>query len=384
MGARVPSARLGYYRPMRIGIDVHGAEREGEGNATYMRNLVAALLAAEARAEFVLFAGDPAHPFYRTLPARAGAAVVGVRQGRGWARLGGALGAAARAHRVDVLHVQYAAPLGYRGPLVVTVHDLGFLHVPEAFARLERLALCALVPRSVGRARRVITDSEFSRRDLTARYGLAPGRVATIGLAAAPRFRPLPDGEVREALARHGLEPGFLFSLGRLNRRKNLSRLLLAYGALRARGPVPPLVIGGKPDYGVEEVLRGARLSADPGVRFVGLVPDADLPAFYAGALGFVYPSLFEGFGLPVLEAMACGTPVIASDRSALPELVGDAGLLVDPESVEALAGALGVLVGDPERRRQLGRRGLERSRAYDWTETARRTLDVYREAAAR
>jgi alpha-1,3-rhamnosyl/mannosyltransferase len=366
---------------VRIGIDVHGGEREGEGNATYTRNLVSALLALERDVDFVLFAGDPAHPFYRTLPARARASVVGVRQGGGWVRLGGALGAAARAHRVDALHVQYAAPLGYRGPLVVTVHDLGYLHLPDAFALRDRLALRALVPQSLARARHVVTDSEYSRRDILARYRVDPSRVTAIGLAAAPRFRPLPEGEVRATLSRHDLEPGYVFSVGRLNRRKNLERLLLAHARLRAQGAAPPpLVVGGKPDYGAAAVLEGARGAG--GVRFVGLIPDEDLPAFYGGARCFVYPSLFEGFGLPVLEAMACGVPVVAADRSALPELVRDAGVLVDPESVEALAGALGGLLGDPARRRDLGRRGLERSRAFSWRETAERTLAAYGAAA--
>jgi glycosyltransferase involved in cell wall biosynthesis len=137
-------------------------------------------------------------------------------------------------------------------------------------------------------------------------------------------------------------------------------------------------VIGGKPDYGVEDVLKRARLAS--GVRFVGLVPDADLPHLYSGAACFVYPSLFEGFGLPLIEAMSCGTPVVSSDRTALPELVETAGLLVDPESVDALAGAMARMLGDPDLARELGRRGLERSRQYSWAETARRTLAIYHE----
>ena len=186
-------------------------------------------------------------------------------------------------------------------------------------------------------------------------------------------------------LARYGLVPGFLFSLGRLNRRKNLERLLLAYGRLRAAGVTDaPLVIGGKPDFGVEDVLKRAKLASDGSkVRFVGLIPDADLPHFYAGASCFVYLSLFEGFGLPLAEAMACGTPVISANRTALPELVGDAGLLVDPESVDAIVAAVTRVLTDRDLAGDLGRRGLERSRRYSWAETARRTLDIYRAAAA-
>jgi glycosyltransferase involved in cell wall biosynthesis len=370
---------------MRVGIDSHSAEDEGEGNATYSRNLIAALAAAPGDDEFALLAGDPAHAFYRSLPPDGRARAVAVTQGKGVARLGWALARAAARARVDALHVQYTAPLGYRRPLVVTVHDLGYLHVPESFPAGLRLALRVLVARSVARAARVITDSEFSRRDIAARFGLPPAAIAVIPLAASARFRPVERDQVVECLARHGLRPGFLFSLGRLNRRKNLERLLAAYGRLRASGGAGvPLVIGGKPDYGVDEVLRQARLSADPdSVRFVDFIPDEELPAFFSAAAAFVYPSLFEGFGLPVLEAMACGTPVVASDRAALPELVGNAGLIVDPESVDALAEGMSRLLGDPALARELGDRGIARARRYSWEATARQTLEAYRSAGA-
>jgi glycosyltransferase involved in cell wall biosynthesis len=369
---------------VHVGIDSHNAEREGEGNATYSRGLISALLAAGGDDEFTLFAADPDHPFYRGLSASGRWQRRRVGQRMGVARLGWALGRAAARERVDVLHAQYAAPLGYGGPLVITVHDLGFVHVPESFSLPLRVALRVLVPRGMARAARIITASEFARRDIVARYAIAPGKIEVIPLGADARFRPLPVTESGQVLARYGLEPGFLFSLGRLNRRKNLERLLLAYGRLRRAGALAaPLVIGGKPDHGVDAVLRRARLSHDAGhVRFAGLIPDADLPAFYSAAACFVYPSLFEGFGLPLLEAMACGAPVVSSNRAALPELVGEAGLEVDPENVDALAGAIARIVGDRGLARELGQRGLERSRRYSWAETARRTLHVYRQVA--
>ena len=144
-------------------------------------------------------------------------------------------------------------------------------------------------------------------------------------------------------------------------------------------------MIGGKPDFGVGGRAEPARssLPANSDVRFVGLIPDADLPHFYGGAACFVYLSLFEGFGLPLIEAMACGTPVISANRTALPELVEDAGLLIDPESVDAIASAMARVLTDRALAADLGRRGVERSRRYSWAETARRTLAIYREAAA-
>jgi glycosyltransferase involved in cell wall biosynthesis len=368
-----------------FGIDSHAAEHEGEGNATYTRNLIAGLFAEPGDDAFALFGGDPRHAFYGSLPPRPRSGGIGVRQGRGMLRLA-TLGRVAARARVDCLHVQYAAPFGYTRPLVATVHDLGFLHVPESFPAALRMALRVLVPRTLGRATRIVTGSKFSARDICGRYGLDPGKVTVIPLGASARFHPRPSVETARVLARYGLRPGFLFSLGRLNRRKNLERLLVAYGRLRAAGVSDvPLVIAGKADYGAPGVRRRAQRFPDrERVVFAGMVPDADLPYFYAGAACFVYPSLFEGFGLPVIEAMACGTPIVCSDRAALPELVGEAGLLVDPADVDALADAMARLVGDPVFAAELGERGRAQSGGYSWPETARRTLDVYRAAAMR
>jgi len=370
---------------LRVGIDSHSAEAVGEGNATYCRNLIAALYAEPGDESYALMARDPAHAFYASLPARERSGVVGVSQGAGLLRVALTLGRAAARHHVDCLHVQYAAPLGWRRSLVVTVHDLGFMHVPESFPAALRVALRVLVPRSVARATTVITDSEFCRRDIADRYGVPPDKLAAVPLGTAAQFHPRAPAETAGVLARYGLAPGFLFSLGRLNRRKNLERLLLAYGRLRAAGVSDvPLVIGGRPDFGVGDVLARAKLAPHgSAVKFVGLIPDADLPHFYTGASCFVYPSLFEGFGLPLAEAMACGTPVVGADRTALPELVGDAGLLVDPENVDAIAAAVARVLTDRDLAGDLSRRGLERSRRYAWPVTARRTLHIYRAAAA-
>jgi glycosyltransferase involved in cell wall biosynthesis len=246
--------------------------------------------------------------------------------------------------------------------------------------------LRALVPRSLARAAHIITDSEFSRRDIAHHYGVGLDRISAIPLAARDDLRPTSPDRTREVLSRYGLEPGFVLALGRLNRRKNLDRLIRACALLRSSGTADPrLVIAGKSDFGAARMLEPARArSATGAVRWVGLLPDEDLAAFYSGSAAFAYPSLFEGFGLPVLEAMACGAPVIASARAALPELVGDAGLLIDPEDVEALAAALARLLLDRGLAEDLGRRARERSRRYSWSETARRTAGVYRAAAGR
>jgi glycosyltransferase involved in cell wall biosynthesis len=370
-------------RAVDFGIDAHGSEREGEGNSTYIRNLSRSLLTLDGDDTFALFAAEAGHSFYRSLGSSPRLRVRAVPQHGGLGRILWALARAAARERVDALHVQYFAPRGYAGPLVLSVHDLGFIHVPGSFPPSHRLLMRALVPWSVRRATRVVTLSEFSRRDLATRYGIAPHRISVISPGVRENFRPLPEIETRGVLARYGLEPGFIFSLGRLNRRKNLGGLLRAYAALRAQSRTDlPLVIGGKIDHGVEEIVRGFRESSH--ISWVGLIPDADLPAFYAGAACFVYPSLFEGFGLPLLEAMACGCPVVSSDRTACPEVVGTAGLLVNPEDVTAIADAITDILDDDTLRADLRDRGLARSRLFTWKETARRTLAALREAAGR
>ena len=369
---------------MNFGIDTHGGEREGEGNSTYTRNLCRSLLAVDGDDAFTLFAGDPGHPFYRSLRSSPSLRVRAVTQQRGLGRILWALARAAASERVDALHVQYFAPLTYAGPVVVMVHDLSFLYVAASPLGL-RLALRALVRWSVRRAARIITPSEFTRRDLEARYGVDPGRISVTWNGVSESFRPLPETAIRTVLTRYGLEPGFIFSLGRLNRRKNLGSLLRAFAVLRAQGRADlSLVIAGKVDYGVEKLVRGLRESdRSSRVRWVGAIPDGDLPAFYASATCFVYPSLFEGFGLPLLEAMACGCPVVSSDRTACPEVVGTAGLLVNPEDVTGIAEAIAHVVDDEALRADLRDRGLARSRLFTWQESARRTLGVLREAAA-
>jgi glycosyltransferase involved in cell wall biosynthesis len=370
---------------MNFGIDTHGAEREGEGNSTYTRNLCRSLLAFDGDDTFTLFAGEPGHSFYRSLSAAAGLRVRAVAQHGGFGRIVWALARAAANERVDALHVQYFAPLGYAAPVVVMVHDLSFLHVTSSTPGV-RLALRALVPWSVRRAAHVITVSDFTRRELEARYRVAPDRISVAWNGVSNIFRPLSETAIRAVLTRYGLEPGFIFSLGRLNRRKNLGTLLRAFAVLRTQGRADlRLVVAGKVDYGGKELVHAFR---EPGrsshVHWVGAIPDDDLPAFYAGARCFVYPSLFEGFGLPLLEAMACGCPVVSSDRTACPEVVGTAGLLVDPEDVTAIAEAIARVVDDDALWADLRDRGLARSRLFTWQESARRTLGVLRQAAGR
>lgn len=292
---------------------------------------------------------------------------------------------ALRRCRPDVLHVQYFVPPLMRCPVVVTVHDVSFAVRPEYFSRRDRLMLGALVGPSLRRAAWVITDTQYTRADLVATYELDPARIAVIPLAADPRYRPLdPDECLAAVSARHGLPGPFILYVGTLQPRKNVANLVRSYGMLRRRTGLPhKLLIAGKPKYMFEDVfLAIEQCGYADDVVFAGFVPDEDLPLYYSAAAAFAFPSRYEGFGLPVLEAMACGTPVVCSNASCLPEVAGDAALLADPERPEEFCEALQRVLTDPSLAGSLRQRGLCRAAEFSWDRTARETLEIYRRAA--
>jgi glycosyltransferase involved in cell wall biosynthesis len=290
-----------------------------------------------------------------------------------------------RRRPVDLLHVQFTAPPFAPCPVVSTIHDLAFEHLPETFNRRSWMQLRLTVRRTARTAAHIITPSEFSRRDLIETYNIAPERISVTLEAAAPHFRPAPVETVADVKRRYGINGDYVLAVGSIQPRKNLVRLVRAYSDLRrsrSQAKLPQLVLVGKRAWLYGETLRAVEQS---GVRsdviFTGYVPERDLPALYTGALCFVYPSYFEGFGLPPLEAMSCGTPVVAGDRTSLPEVVGDAGMLVNPFDTDAIGAAIARLIDDAALRTRLQQRGLERAALFDWTDTARRTLQVYEQA---
>jgi glycosyltransferase involved in cell wall biosynthesis len=294
------------------------------------------------------------------------------------------LSAELRRRPVDLLHVQYTAPPLAPCPVVATIHDLSFEHIPETFKLRSRVQLRLTVRATARRAAHVIAPSEYTRRDLIETYGLDPARVTAIPLAVAPHFRPVEvAGELARVRARYGIAGKYVLAVGSTQPRKNLARLVRAYSALRrgrGRSNLPQLVLVGKQAWLYGDTLKAIEeegLGQD--VLLTGYVSEDDLPALYAGALLFAYPSYYEGFGLPPLEAMSCGAPVLTGDRTSLPEVVGDAGLTVDPFDTDAIASALARLIDDDALRAHLRERGLERARSFDWRDTARMTLQVYR-----
>lgn len=285
--------------------------------------------------------------------------------------------------RLDLLHspdfIPPHKPGGWRS--VITIHDLTFLHYPDFLTAESRRYYNGQIEAAVRCADHILTDSEATRLDVLNLLGVPPEKVTTVLLGLDERFRPAPPEAIRRVREANNLPEGYLLFVGTFEPRKNLGGLLRAYARLREALPdAPPLVIAGRRGWLYEEVFTlGEELGLSGSLIWLEDVPHDDLPALYSGAAALCLPSFYEGFGFPPLEAMACGTPAVVSDRASLPEVVGEAALLINPDDPESLAGALRRLLTDSQLAEELRRKGLEQARKFDWRETARRTLAVYR-----
>ena len=269
-------------------------------------------------------------------------------------------------------------------PTLLTVYDLIALLHPQTVSLRARLLFRLTTRLALAAADRVLTISASARDDLLAHFPIAAERVTAIPLAADPRFRPQPAAEIARVREKYSLPDRYIFYLGINKPHKNLPRLIEAYANLRTTHYAlrnTPLIIAGAWDIRYPEARALAAPLGDA-VRFLGPVDDADLPALHSGAALFAFPSLYEGFGLPVLEAMACGAPVICGNRSSLPEVAGDAALLVDPTDTESIAAAIRRLLEDDGLRRSMAERSLAQAARFSWPRTAAETLAVYREMA--
>lgn len=367
---------------MIVGFDARKLHDGGIG--TYIRGLLGALAEAPRGHEFVALldpadlgriAGPGTH--LREVPVRAG------KYGLGEHVL---VPRAARLAGAELLHEpHYTLPLGWSGPAVVTIHDLIHLRFARFFPPGAPLYTRAMAGLAVRRARLVITDSQDTRNDVVELLGARPGDVRVIPLGVSPGFAQCAPEEVATCLEQRSLPVGYLLYVGARKAHKNLPLLFEALARIPA-SERPPLVLSGAPWTADEPLARLAgRLGLDGFVHFAGdLRDEATLACIYSGATLYVQPSLTEGFGLPPLEAMACGTPVLSSNGGALPENAGNAAELLPPRDPDAWAQSIVALLGDTARRGELVRRGLAHSRAFTWRRTAEQTLAVYEEAATR
>jgi glycosyltransferase involved in cell wall biosynthesis len=264
-------------------------------------------------------------------------------------------------------------------PTVLTVHDMIFKLFPQHQKRLNYWYLNATMPLYCRRADAIITVSESSKRDIVAQYGLGPARVNVIYEAAAPEFAPASPAAVDDVRRRYGLPECYMIHVGTIEPRKNLSRLVEALQRLRQAGLTIPLVVVGSKGWLYDDFFRRLeRSNVRDEVYFPGYVPSADLPLIYSAATMAVMPSVYEGFGLPVLEAMGCGTPVVSSSASSLPELGGDAARYFDPYDVEAMAGVIHQVWSDEPLRDRMREMGLVQAAKFSWDKAAEQTWAVY------
>jgi glycosyltransferase involved in cell wall biosynthesis len=288
---------------------------------------------------------------------------------------------ALRRDRPDLLHATaFVAPLLARWPCVVTVYDLSFALFPELFRGPNQTYLRWFARRSARRARRVIAISDNTRRDVQRLYGVPPDRIDVAYPGVDTRFTPLPGQAVEAFRREHRLPDKFFLYLGTLEPRKNLGKLIEAFSLSEIRDS-RLVMVGGK-GWMVDSLFAQVKsLGLADRITFAGYAPGEDLPLWYNSATVFVYPSTYEGFGIPPLEAMACGTPVVTSNAASLPEAIGDAGLTVGPEDVRGLAQAMNRLWQDESLRIELSRRGIAQARRFTWEATAQATVDSYRKA---
>ncbi len=376
---------------MRIGIDVAAAVNQRAGIGRYARGVLGALAARDTR-DYVLGVGPRpnATAYAGPLPRFAHERRVTLPISERWlwiawqrARL--PLPPDLLAPRLDVFYnPDFLLPRLAYAPGVPTIHDLGFITVPDcAFPKLRRHLLRA-IPWSLKRARLVMAVSEHTKTDLTQLLDVPPERVRVAGNAVDRLFRPVGDEAWRASeRARLDLPRRFVLAVGTLEPRKNLVRLLEALALLRDRGDTVPLVVAGREGWLYEPIYAAVeRLRLGSQVRFMRGPDDHDLLALYNLADVMVYPSLYEGFGLPPLEALACGTVVVCSNTSSLPEIVGDAALLADPYDVDGLAMTISRAMEDDELRADLTRRGPPQAQRYSWEASAASVLAALREAA--
>jgi glycosyltransferase involved in cell wall biosynthesis len=376
-----------------IGFDVTAALTQGGGIGRYTRELIAALVAEAPQYHYRLFSARPpeAPPVPDPLPVGPNAvhrpAPVDERWlYRLWYRARLPLPVQVFTGRIDLFHSPdfVLPPVGSGVPTILTVHDLSFVHYPETFPANLVAYLNRAVPRSIGRARRVLADSHPTSRDLQERWGVAADKITVLYSGVNERFRPVRDKTALAAVrARYQLgEEPFVLAVGTVQPRKNYEMLIRAFRPLSERSPHSLFIAGGRGWLAEGITAEIDRQGLGDRARLVGFVDDADLPALYSAADLLAFPSLYEGFGLPLLEAMACGTPVVTSNASSLPEVVsspaGEAAVMLSPHDETAWTAAMLRLLGDAEERRRLSVAGLARSREFSWRKAARQLAELY------
>jgi glycosyltransferase involved in cell wall biosynthesis len=364
---------------MLIGYEASALQGRKSGVGYYTENMLASVMRAAPQHKYVLFSNRDMRDGWKQFASETlyTERLFPVRAVWMQAVLPGTL----RRVQPDLCHfTNYLAPVTMRCPYIVTVYDMTIFVTPRMHSFKKLVLDRTLIPVVARKAGAIITLSESARKDILRYLKVPKEKVRVVMGAASPAFHPITDpAHLDSVRARHGLHDPYILYVGTIEPRKNLPRLVQAFANLKRRGLPHKLVIVGQQGWQTEPIYAEIeRLSIKSDVIFTGYVPFEDLPAIYTMAEAMAFPSLYEGFGLPVIEAMACGTPVVTSRSSSLIEVAGDAGLLVNPLSVEELEDALHRLLADPTLKDDLRHRGLERATHLTWERTAQATLDVY------
>lgn len=370
-----------------IAIDYTPAYEQGGGIGRLVRDLVAALAQQGHDTDYRLFISgaqlndlpEPPYSNFTWKPTRISPTWLA----RLWHRANLPIPVEIFTGSVDLYHATdfVLPPTRKHTRTVVTVHDLSFVRVPETASPNLKAYLDRVVPQSVQRADHVIADSQATKDDLIDLYNLSPDKISVLLSGIQSHFHPVDDPQKIQAVRNKynlGNRP-YIFSIGTVQPRKNYGRVIEALATLREQGyDISFVVAGGKGwlEETIYDTLKSTQM--EPYVHFIGFADDADLPALYSGAACVAFPSLYEGFGFPVLESMACGTPVVTSNISSLPEVAGDAALMVNPLETGDITAALKKLLDDSTLRGNLRQRGFKQSRQFTWDSAAKQLQNIY------
>ncbi|MSQ24339.1 MAG: glycosyltransferase family 1 protein [Chloroflexi bacterium] len=376
---------------MRIGIDYSAGVNQAAGIGRFVRNLVQAVSEVDTHNEYVLMYATPNPGRVPSFPSAPNFATkqLAIRERLLtilWQRLQIPLSVERMLGHLDIFHApDFVLPPVKNAVTLLTVHDLAFLIHPECAHEGLRKYLEHAVPRSIARADYILADSENTKSDVVCLMDADPDRVFVVPGAVDPVFVPAAEDAIVAARAAYQIRGPFILGVGTIEPRKNWPRLIEAYARFRTRtGLRHQLVIAGGAGWLTEETYACASRSAyADDIRFTGRVADAELVALYSGAEVFAYPSLYEGFGMPPLEAMACGTPVVCSNTSSLPECADGAALMVSPTDPEAISDAIERVCTDSDLRADLRLRGIARALEYGWEKSAQRLVSIYEQVGA-
>lgn len=362
-----------------IGIDAHVLGDRSGGNETYYRNLIENL-DSKTQKKVILFVNETANISDLDFKGK----VVRFKSHNAFVRNFVEMPYLAWKHKLECLHMQYFIPFVRPCPIVVTIHDISFEHFDDIFTKKEMFIQKKLIPYAARKSKKILTVSEFSKKDICEHYGCDSDKVVVTYNGKSPDYKQnVLSGAQKNALReKYHLPEEYILYVGNIQPRKNLKRLLQAY-VKYAVGNVAskPLVIVGKKAWMYDSIFEEIKQNnLEERVYFTGYVGEEDLVSLYNEAMFFIYPSIFEGFGLPVLEAMACGTPVITSDITSIPEVAGDACYMLDPFNVDEIEKALVLFSENADLRKEYSMKGLEQAKKFDWKITAKQTEKVYEE----